>query len=558
MKIKNTILIILCVFGLQFGFMSIAQAKDISINIHTIESVDNELKYVTDKGQICVYKWSRNENDTMPQLDGVYHQNVVALSKSVGGIAYFIKEDGTLWKYDTDNINNASIVEDVSNCIKVCTGYEHTLALLEDGTVYAWGRNDEGQLGNGTYEYSEKPQKVLKLSNIIDISTGDYFSMALDSNGNIFTWGSNFTGELGNGTYTDIYNNINNNSNVPIKVEGLERCIQISSGHQLAAALTVEGTVYSWGDGLVMNPTANAVYPTLIKDIGKCIQIDAKEYCLLALSENGEVWQRGAIDLSVDGGLKGPCKITGVKNVNKIIAGVTDVFLLSDGTLWQGEFDEKYIQNMKASCLLDENNDLSKKTTGTIVLAEEFSPIDKLFKYNVTSIDEKKLDGFVTRYECVDMVLQLCGFGEEQCGKYFTNRMYSTPIWSDLLEKNVCHFHLEFARNKGIVYGVTDDLFEPTRYATYQEAIAFAMRINGNKKCSRDAALDVMLDEALRTNTIDKAMYDKKNDNITYEDWCKILINILDTECIIDAGTEIDYANLTYRQLLEKLIEQEG
>lgn len=188
--------------------------------------------------------------------------------------------------------------------------------------------------------------------------------------------------------------------------------------------------------------------------------------------------------------------------------------------------------------------------------AENISPIDELSQYGVVSCYEEKENDFVTRYECIYMLLQLCGFDEEQCSKYNKNVYYYSPLFDDLSGNEICYDHFWFAHNKGIVYGVTDTLFEPNRYATYQEAAAFATRINGNKNCSMDAAFDVILEEALRTNTIDKSMYDKKTENITYSDWCQILMNIIDCQCIIDAGTGLDYEKLTYRQLLETIMQQ--
>lgn len=187
--------------------------------------------------------------------------------------------------------------------------------------------------------------------------------------------------------------------------------------------------------------------------------------------------------------------------------------------------------------------------TGT-AFAENISPIDELSQYGVVSCYEEKENDFVTRYECIEMIDILCGFSGEQYNIYISS-IYAPPAFKDSNSIGVLHF----AKEKGIIYGVTDTLFEPNRYATYQEAAAFATRINDNKNCSRDAALDAILEEALRTNTIDKSMYDKKTENITYSDWCQILMNIIDCKCVIDAGTGLDYENLTYRQLLEALMQ---
>ncbi len=185
-----------------------------------------------------------------------------------------------------------------------------------------------------------------------------------------------------------------------------------------------------------------------------------------------------------------------------------------------------------------------------MTLAENITPVEELTKYGVAFVEEKPQDDFVTRYECIEMIDILCGFSGEQYNIYISS-IYAPPAFKDSNSIGVLHF----AKEKGIIYGVTDNLFEPNRYATYQEAAAFATRINGDKQCSRDADLDIMFEEALRTNTIDKSMYEKKTENITYSDWCQILMNIIDCKCVIDAGTGLDYENLTYRQLLEALMQ---
>jgi hypothetical protein len=79
-------------------------------------------------------------------------------------------------------------------------GYD-SLALKSDGTVWAWGYNAYGQLGNGTYTNSNTPVRVPELSNIVAISGGFLHAVALKSDGTVWAWGYNYTGQLGNGTF---------------------------------------------------------------------------------------------------------------------------------------------------------------------------------------------------------------------------------------------------------------------------------------------------------------------------------------------------------------------
>jgi alpha-tubulin suppressor-like RCC1 family protein len=105
------------------------------------------------------------------------------------------------------------------------------------------GKNDRGQLGNGTNINSNIPVPI-SLNNkcIVAIAAGEFHSLALNSSGNVYSWGGNNRGQLGNGT--------NTNSNVPIKVQGLltgKRIVAIAAGAFHSLALDSNMNVYSWG-----------------------------------------------------------------------------------------------------------------------------------------------------------------------------------------------------------------------------------------------------------------------------------------------------------------------
>jgi len=111
----------------------------------------------------------------------------------------------------------------------IAGGLLHSLALKSDGTVRAWGQNTSGQSGNGTVTFgSNTPVQVSGLSGVAAIAGGDIHSLALKSDGTVWAWGYNLDGELGNGTYTD--------SNTPVEVSGLSGVTVIAGGgfHSLA------------------------------------------------------------------------------------------------------------------------------------------------------------------------------------------------------------------------------------------------------------------------------------------------------------------------------------
>ena len=113
--------------------------------------------------------------------------------------------------------------------IWIAGGDGHTVALKEDGTVWAWGNNANGQLGDGTTTERHTPVQVSGLSNIIAIAAGSDHTIALKQDGTVWGWGSNSHGQLGDGTTTDRH--------TPVQVSGLstnvtaitaERCILLS------------------------------------------------------------------------------------------------------------------------------------------------------------------------------------------------------------------------------------------------------------------------------------------------------------------------------------------
>jgi alpha-tubulin suppressor-like RCC1 family protein len=131
--------------------------------------------------------------------------------------------------------------------VNISAGGDHALALLEDGTVWAWGRNDLGQLGNGkSYNFTNIPTKVLIPNDvhIKAVSAGQNHSLALDSNGNVWAWGDNSFGQLGNLSVkcTD------NFCTTPVKVKKLFNIDEISAGSFHNLALDHDNTLYGWGN----------------------------------------------------------------------------------------------------------------------------------------------------------------------------------------------------------------------------------------------------------------------------------------------------------------------
>lgn len=147
---------------------------------------------------------------------------------------------------------------------QIASGYNFTVTLAPDGTVWAWGDNFYGQLGNGNNSDSSVPVQVSNLTNIVAISAGFYHAMALRADGTVWAWGYNAYGQLGQGG-TD-----STNRNLPVQVGGLSSVSSVVCGGYTSYAITrPSSTLYGWGynaSGQVGNNAAgtNAFSPVSI------------------------------------------------------------------------------------------------------------------------------------------------------------------------------------------------------------------------------------------------------------------------------------------------------
>ncbi len=194
--------------------------------------------------------------------------------------------------------------------VKISAGVEYSLVLLDDGSVWGWGNNSYGQLGDGTTTSSNVPIQVHGvddigyLGDIIDISAGYYFSLALRSDGTVLSWGKNDYGQLGKGDTID--------STTPVEVldtsgvGSLVDIVQISAGAIHGAAVKSDGTVLVWGGnlngelGIGTSDSLPHPIPTCVLDIDSSgildgiVKISAGTEYNLALKSDGTVLSWGA------------------------------------------------------------------------------------------------------------------------------------------------------------------------------------------------------------------------------------------------------------------------
>ncbi|HNY65507.1 MAG TPA: hypothetical protein PKM41_08695 [Deltaproteobacteria bacterium] len=129
---------------------------------------------------------------------GVYHCAAIRTDGSLW--AWGLNTYGQLGDGTTVSRDEPVLVEDTSRWKSVSAGLYHTLAIREDGTLWAWGFNAYGQLGNGSTESSPMPVQVGSEADWVSVSAGGSFSMGIRSGGSLWAWGNNVYGQLGNGT----------------------------------------------------------------------------------------------------------------------------------------------------------------------------------------------------------------------------------------------------------------------------------------------------------------------------------------------------------------------
>jgi alpha-tubulin suppressor-like RCC1 family protein len=258
----------------------------------------------------ALYKWGSN-NDQTSYFSGnaTYSVTPVAVSGFTSGVtaadggffhslalqnggvyAFGQNADGQLGNGTTNNSAAPVAVTSLSSGVTAIAGGGYHSLAIRNGGVYAWGRGDYGQMGNGTTTGSTTPVAVTGLSTgVTAIAGGGYFSMAVKSGG-VVAWGDNSYGQLGNVT--------GGTSTTPVAVTSLSTgvtAIAAGSFHSLAVK---NGVVYAWGDngnGELGNGTTQSVTtPLAVPGItGSITAVAAGDESSYALAADGSIWDWG-------------------------------------------------------------------------------------------------------------------------------------------------------------------------------------------------------------------------------------------------------------------------
>lgn len=239
-----------------------------------------------------------------------------------------IKSDETLWAWgnnslgqlgDSTTTSKTTPVKVMSDVVKVSsTGY-HTVAIKSNGSLWAWGCNYYGQLGNGTTVNSISPMHVM--DDVVSVSADSSRTFAIKKDGSLWAWGGNANGRLGNGTLI--------NRTTPVKI--LDSVIAVSAGGYHTMAIKKDGSLWAWGlnsSGRLGDGTSiNKVIPVKIMDSVE--SVSAGNWHTMAIKKDGSLWAWG---INTSGRL-GDGTTTNRILPTKILDSVLSVFAGGEHTL---------------------------------------------------------------------------------------------------------------------------------------------------------------------------------------------------------------------------------
>lgn len=209
-------------------------------------------------------------------------------------------------------------------------GHGHTCVVRTGAAVLCWGRNQNGQLGDGTTVHRSSPVPVGGLPNdVVAISGGGAHTCAMTRASRIYCWGKNDRGQLGDGSSTERL--------TPVEVERLPRSVSaVSAGHDHTCALTSEGAVFCWGNTRG-GPSSVPVAVRQVPGGVVAIQAGLGRTCAVTRTGRAYCWGNGLLGDGTFNGSATPVEVDGLSGVVALAHGKNSTFtcgLTSAGAVW--------------------------------------------------------------------------------------------------------------------------------------------------------------------------------------------------------------------------------
>jgi alpha-tubulin suppressor-like RCC1 family protein len=268
---------------------------------------------VTTNGQL--YAWGRNTSGQIGDNTagfGTYRSSPVQIGAltnwaqvSAGGEhTAAVKTDGTMWAWGFNNqgqLGDGTVFSPRSSPVQigafttwsqVSVGGNSSVAITASGQLYAWGQNGVGQLGDGTVVNRSAIAQIGILTNWSRVSMGGVHTVAVKTDGTLWAWGFNYNGTVGDNTSGPAAN-----KSSPVQIGGLTNWSLVSAGNNHTAAVTTSNQLYAWGRNnygqLGQNNTTNRSSPTQVGALTNWSQVSAGGDFLVSIKTDGTLWAWG-------------------------------------------------------------------------------------------------------------------------------------------------------------------------------------------------------------------------------------------------------------------------
>lgn len=214
--------------------------------------------------------------------------------------AIAVREDGTLWSWGQNKYGQLGDGSGFSTIVpiqigtssgwdKVYAKYDNSFAIMKDGSLWAWGMNGGGSLGDGTEGIKKTPVRIGTSTDWQSVEPSFGSTGAIKKDGSLWMWGENYNGHLGNGT---------KNKNIfPLKIGTNEKWKSVSIGSSFVVAIKADNTLCGWGGNyynqLGYTASADVLSPIQIGSENNWMNVSCGGSHIIAIRTDGSLWAWG-------------------------------------------------------------------------------------------------------------------------------------------------------------------------------------------------------------------------------------------------------------------------